>query len=261
MTAFRPGQSPPPVSMPIRIPDLRMVRDSSGYPPPRACRTVGWRAANPLRTCSMDDEASPEPSDASAADDTVEEVPAPPYDQSSDAESAEAGDHASHHESPRERRLRKLAGRKAPYRGPIVATTRGWVSRDRRWRVFAARFLDFALLTPEHLVLCSTGFFTRRPRRQVLREPLTRLIVTPLGEEPIRTLRVTGDFSHPIRLELRDDEGTAEFVRELVELTPIDPRLRAEPWAATGQLGMDPVLPPPDNAIDTEQPDEHTAQS
>src|SRR5689334_6094954 len=202
------------------------------------------------------DEASPEPSETLDTDDASLAVP---------------DEAVRHPESTRERQLRKLAGRKAPYRGPIVATTRGWVSRDRRRHIFAARFLDFAVLTPEHLVLCSTGFFTRRPRRQVLREPLNRLIVHPLGEEPIRTLRVTGDFSHPIRLELRDDEATAEFVRELIELTPNDPRLRAEPWAATGQLGLDPELPPPDDtpgdvdgagsdAGDTEPADGHTAE-
>src|SRR6476660_4889024 len=178
------------------------------------------------------DEASPEPSETLDTDDASVAVP---------------DEAVRHPETTRERQLRKLAGRKAPYRVPIVATTRGWVSRDRRRHIFAARFLDFAVLTPEHLVLCSTGFFTRRPRRQVLREPLNRLIVHPLGEEPIRTVRVTGDFSHPIRLELRDDEATAEFVRELIELTPNDPRLRAEPWAATGQLGLDPELPPPDD--------------
>ena len=36
--------------------------------------------------------------------------------------------------------------------GRIVAVTRGWVSRDGALHVFAARFLDFAVLTPEHLV-------------------------------------------------------------------------------------------------------------
>jgi len=215
------------------------------------------------------DQASPEPSDApSSREEVSEDASVAVPDVAAQQSSGTAGGRARPPESARERQLRKLAGRKAPYRGPIVATSRGWVSRDRRWHVFAARFLDFAVLTPEHLVLCSTGFFTRRPRRQVLREPLNRLIVTPLGEEPIRTLRVTGDFSRPIRVELRDDEGTADFVRELIALTPIAPRLRAEPWAATGQLGLDPELPPPPapdepaalEPVDTESADEHPAQ-
>jgi hypothetical protein len=140
-----------------------------------------------------------------------------------------------------ERRLRKLSGQNAPLRGPIVATTRGWVSRESRWHMFAARFLDFAVLTDEHLVLCSTGFFSRRPRRQVLREPLRRLIVTPVGGAPIRTLRIAGDFSRKIRMELHADDRTAQFVKELLERTPANPRLRAEPWAAIGQLGVDPA--------------------
>jgi len=163
-----------------------------------------------------------------------------------------------------ERRLRKLSGQNAPHRGPILATTRGWVSRDSRWPKLAARFLDFAVLTDEHLVLCSTGFFTRRPRRQVLREPLRRLVVTPIGSAPIRTLRVAGDFKSKIRMELRPDEQTAAFVKELLERTPANPRLRAEPWAAIGQLGVDPPPGPVDApqlaAPDADEPPEVEAE-
>ena len=118
-----------------------------------------------------------------------------------------------------ETRLRRLAGRKGPYSGPLVSVGRGWVSRDTRLHAFAARFLDFAVLTPEHLVLCSTGFFTRRPRRRVFREPLAKLEVTPLGSEPIRTVRVAGGFSRPIRLEMRPNEAGLTFVRELLACT------------------------------------------
>jgi hypothetical protein len=118
-----------------------------------------------------------------------------------------------------ERRLRKLAGRKSPYEGPIVSIARAWVSRDGRLPLFAARFLDFAVLTPDHLVLCSTGFFTRRPRRRVFREALGRLEVTPLGGEPVRTVRVVGNFSRPIRLELRTNEAGLTFARELLACT------------------------------------------
>jgi hypothetical protein len=118
-----------------------------------------------------------------------------------------------------EARLRKLSGRKTPYEGPIVAIARGWVSRDGRLHFFAARFLDFAVLTPEHLVLCSTGFFTRRPRRRVFRESLGRIEAIPLGAEPVRTIRVVGNFSRPIRLELRPNEAGLTFARELLACT------------------------------------------
>ena len=118
-----------------------------------------------------------------------------------------------------ELRLRQLTGRKARYDGPIVAIARGWVSRDGKYPLFAARFLDFAVLTPEHLALCSTGFFTRRPRRQVFREALGRLDVTAIGPEPIRSLRVVGNFSRPIRLELRPTEAGLTFARELLAAT------------------------------------------
>ena len=118
-----------------------------------------------------------------------------------------------------EARLRKLAGRKSPFDGPMVAIGRAWVSRDGRMHLFAARFLDFAVLTPEHLVLCSTGFFTRRPRRRVFRQSLGRLEVIPLGKEPFRTVRVSGNFNRPIRLELRPNEAGLTFARELLACT------------------------------------------
>jgi hypothetical protein len=118
-----------------------------------------------------------------------------------------------------EARLRQVTGRKTAYEGPIVAIARGWVSRDSRLHLFAARFLDFAVLTPEHLVLCSTGFFTRRPRRRVFREALGKLEIVPLGSEPIRTVRVVGSFNRPIRMEMRPSEAGITFVRELLAST------------------------------------------
>jgi hypothetical protein len=118
-----------------------------------------------------------------------------------------------------EARLRKVTGRKTAYDGPIVAIARGWVSRDSRLHLLAARFLDFAVLTPEHLVLCSTGFFSRRPRRRVFREALAKLEVVPLGSEPIRTVRVVGTFNRPIRMEKRPSEAGLTFVRELLAST------------------------------------------
>jgi len=196
----------------------------------------------------MDDEASPEPTTGSDGGAAIQPVP------------ADASFHADQHRMPvrLERRLRRLSGRKGAYRGPIVATTRGWVSRDTRWHIFAARFLDFAMLTPEHLVLCSTGFFTRRPRRQVLREPLARLVVTRIGPEPTRTVRVIGDFSRPIRLELRDDPDSATFINELIARTPLEAaRVRGDPWSASE---MEPPAPMEVSApVDADPPGEETA--
>ena len=191
----------------------------------------------------MDEQASPEPSAGSVADAGREPVPTEP------------SFHANRHDLPPklEWRLRRLAGRKGAYRGPILAWTRGWVSRDTRWHVFAARFLDFAVLTEEHLLLCSTGFFSRRPRRQVLREPLTRLSVTTIGPEPARAVRVVGDFARPIRIELRDTPDAAAFIHELIARTPNDPRHRGDPWAT------DEMEPPSSPAIDAGPSEEHTA--
>ena len=137
--------------------------------------------------------------------------------------------------SSTEKRLRRLTGRSAAYRGQIVGVTRAWVSRDSKLHVLAARFLDFAVLTPEHLVLCSTGFFTRRPRRRVFREPLSRLVVIPRGPEPFRTLRIVGDFDRPILLELRDKPDGIAFARELLARTKSE--------AATGPAIEPPAAP------------------
>ena len=126
------------------------------------------------------------------------------------------------------RRLRRLMGRTSAYPGPISAITHCWVSRDSAMHIFSARYLDFAVLTPEHLVLCSTGFFTRRPLRRVFREPLNRLVVLERGPEPVRVLRVLGDFSHPLLFEMRNTPNGIEFARLLVERTRPDPR-RPEP--------------------------------
>lgn len=143
-----------------------------------------------------------------------------PETQAPPTELADSPTPAPHTLTRTEARLRKLAGRRIPYDGPIVAIARGWVSRDGRMHLFAARFLDFALLTPDHLVLCSTGFFTRRPRRRVFRQSLGRLEVIPLrSSEPIRTVRVVGNFSRPIRIELRANEAGTTFARELLACT------------------------------------------
>ncbi len=122
------------------------------------------------------------------------------------------------------KRLRRLAGRKAPYTGPIVAISRGWVSRDGDWHVFAARFLDFAMLTDEHLLFFSTGFFTRRPRRRVFREPLGQLVVVARGKEPIQTVRVEGDFNRALLVELPSDTNSLAFIEELLRRTRTDRR-------------------------------------
>jgi len=183
----------------------------------------------------MDDEASRDRSTGSDGDAAVQPVP------------ASAPFHADRRPMKPgvERRLRRLAGRKGAYRGPIVATTRGWISRDVRWHAFAARFLDFVVITPEHLVLCSTGFFTRRPRRQVLREPLSRLSVTKIGSAPAHAVRIVGDFSRPIRLELRDEPASAKFVDELIARTPLESaRRRGDPWSADEMEALPPVDEP-----------------
>jgi hypothetical protein len=126
-------------------------------------------------------------------------------------------------------RLRSIAGRKSAYQGPIIGITQGWVSRDAKWHAFAARYLDFVMLTDEHLICFSTGFFSRRPRRRVFREPLNALVIVARGPEPIRTLRIVGDFNRPLLFQLRHDPNSLAFARELVDRTRAAVRFPTEP--------------------------------
>jgi hypothetical protein len=147
-----------------------------------------------------------------------------------------------------EQQLRKLAGRTAPYDGPIIGITRGWVSRDTKPHVFAARFLDFAVITDEHLMFCSTGFFSRRPRRRVFLEPFKQLGIVAQGPEPHRTLRIVGDFANPLLFELGSDANDLAFARTLLERTRAGREfLRAK------------ALPPPDETAALEAPPETAA--
>ena len=85
-------------------------------------------------------------------------------------------------------------------------------------------------------MLCSTGFFTRRPRRRVFREPLNRLVVVARGPEPDRMLRILGDFSHPLLFEMRNNPTGLAFARELRRARPRpDPTLgpRRDPTRRT----------------------------
>jgi hypothetical protein len=83
----------------------------------------------------------------------------------------------------------------------VVAWTRLWVSRDGRMHALAARTLDHAVVTRLELLLFSTGFFSRRPRRLVYARPLRELTVVPLegGRRP--ALRIVRPGDRPLRLE------------------------------------------------------------
>jgi len=118
-----------------------------------------------------------------------------------------------------ENRLRVLAG--ADER--IVAWTRGWVSRDVRAHfLLGARTLDFAVLTDRSLLLYSTGFFTRRPRRPVYASRLDRIFVADAPARLGRRLRVTSRQAHPLLIELRRKAQATDFADALVA------RVRAE---------------------------------
>jgi hypothetical protein len=103
---------------------------------------------------------------------------------------------------------------------PLVAWTQGWVSREIRMHgVFAARTLDFAVLTDSSLCLVSTGFFSRRPHRRVFAARLDDLVVANETIGRGRRLRIMSAATRPLRLELRANETTAAFANALVTRT------------------------------------------
>jgi hypothetical protein len=117
---------------------------------------------------------------------------------------------------PVERRIQA----KLPAGESIVAWGRAWVSRDGRFAaVVAARTLDFAVLTDDHLYLYSTGFFSRRPRRRVYAMSLDRLYVEDCGAKRGARLRVRAEEHRPLLLEFRESPRNWAFGNELLART------------------------------------------
>jgi hypothetical protein len=102
----------------------------------------------------------------------------------------------------------------------VVAWARAWVSRDGRWStLLSARTRDVAVLTDRRLLLFSTGFFSRLPRRRVLGERLSGVRVEARPAAAGRRLRVATGGRDPLRLDLRGDAAGARFADALLAAT------------------------------------------
>ena len=109
----------------------------------------------------------------------------------------------------------------------LVAWTRGWVSRDgRAHTVFAARTLDFVVVTDRHCYLFNTGFFTRRPRRRVFNTPLDRLSVTERKGK--LHLRVAVEARRPLLFDLRQGKRSEDVATALLARTRTKDRAAEE---------------------------------
>jgi hypothetical protein len=112
-----------------------------------------------------------------------------------------------------ESRLQKLID--APE--PIVAWTRGWVSRDIQLHdLFAARTLDYGVLTESSLYLVSIGFFSRRPRRCVYAARLADISVTRESVPRGRRLRIVGGDGTALLIETRATDRARFFAATVV---------------------------------------------
>jgi hypothetical protein len=117
------------------------------------------------------------------------------------------------------RRLQRLVTSRVETGEDLVTWTRAWVSRDGQFNaIVAARSRDFVVLTTRRLMIWSTGFFTRLPRRRVLTERLNEVTVEPIGESG-RRLRVRAFRRSALRIEVGSDEQSHTFVRELTDRT------------------------------------------
>jgi hypothetical protein len=121
-----------------------------------------------------------------------------------------------HDVSSAERRLQDKLGPNTH----IDAWARAWVSRAGRMHaVFAARNLDFAVLTSDRLFLFSTGFFSRHPRRRVYDVALDRLHVERQQVKRGLQLRLWSRDHRALLLDLRPSAQNVAFVEALVART------------------------------------------
>jgi hypothetical protein len=112
---------------------------------------------------------------------------------------------------------RRLAA-KVPSGTPIVAWGRAWVSRAGRFnKVVAARTLDFVVCTEHDLILFSTGFFSRRPRRRVYSMSFDRLRISVRQVKFGRELVVSALDHRPLVFQMRNTERSAALEQALLE--------------------------------------------
>jgi hypothetical protein len=98
----------------------------------------------------------------------------------------------------------------------LVAWTPAWVSRYRRFHVLLSlRNRDFAVVTNRRLMLWSTGFFTRRPKRRVLSDRLDELTIESTSRDPGRVMACSRPGRPALLLELGKDARSDRFSIEL----------------------------------------------
>jgi hypothetical protein len=98
----------------------------------------------------------------------------------------------------------------------LVAWTPAWVSRYQRFHfLLALRNRDFAVVTNRRLMLWSTGFFTRRPKRRVLSDRLDELTIESTSRDPGRVMACARPGRPALLLELGKDARSDRFSIEL----------------------------------------------
>jgi hypothetical protein len=162
------------------------------------------------------DQPTPEPSPAPVSP-APEPAPVPPVPAPDAAAAAVATPLESRRAWGREDRIAHRLQARIETTEPVIAWTQGWVSREMRLHgVFAARTLDFAVLTEHWFFLLSTGFFTRRPRRCVYAVRLADAFVSRTEIARNERLRIASPRGRPLWLELKTTERTTAFVVELL---------------------------------------------
>jgi hypothetical protein len=125
--------------------------------------------------------------------------------------------------SKRELRLRAKVGKFASDGDSMVAWTRAWVSREGRLHALAARTYDYIVVTEHDLLIISTGFFSRRPRRLVFAAPIAALRVNDNGSAPGHILRVYRARQKTLRFEMRGDRHSVAVCTTLLRQVGLRP--------------------------------------
>jgi len=152
---------------------------------------------------------------------TPEPVPASPQPRAPARGDARTGPPNDTRAGRQQTRLQAIVGNE-----PIIRWSRGWVSREVRLHVLlAARTLDFLVLTDRSLMLVTTGFLSRRPRRLVYAANLDTIFVSdesvPRGG---RRLRIVSKSGHPLWIELGATSEQKAFAAALVARSrPVQP--------------------------------------
>lgn len=106
-----------------------------------------------------------------------------------------------------ERRIRQLVAPRLSPDERFAGCCRAWVSKATRLRSVTELRRRFVVVTTnQRLMLFSTSFWSRRPRRRVFTRRLDELAVIDIGSTPLRRLELPRENEPPLVVDLGSDD-------------------------------------------------------